>query len=121
MRKREKKISFWATEAERKRIKRLAAKTGPGEGEYLRLSALGKTIYQVEELKPILRELKGVGRNLNQLTVLSHEGRIATPNLEATLGCLERVYEAINGLFAESYGMICGGGQTGEETLHGDG
>ena len=100
-RTRNKKKSFWVTEGERKAIEKIATKTGMGDGEYLRISALGKTIYQVEELKPILHELKGIGRNLNQLTMLSHRGVIRTVNLTSTVETLGRCYQAINKLYAD--------------------
>lgn len=113
MRKRSSKISFWVSDSERKRIKNLAKKTGMGEGEYLRLSALGKTIFQIEELKPMLHDLKGVSRNLNQLTMLAHEGRVTVINLAPVLSWLERNYDVINGLFEEN--VIASGGKNNSE------
>ena len=44
-RKRNRKKSFWVTDREWKAIEKIAAGTGMGIGEYLRISALGKTIY----------------------------------------------------------------------------
>ena len=61
-RKRNRKKSFWVSDSEWKAIEKIAADTGMGIGEYLRISALGKTIYQIKELKPVLHELKGIGR-----------------------------------------------------------
>ena len=113
MRKRSSKISFWVSDSERKRIKNLAKKTGMGEGEYLRLSALGKTIFQIEELKPMLHDLKGVSRNLNQLTMLAHEGRVTVINLAPVMSWLERNYDVINGLFEEN--VIASGGKNNSE------
>ena len=113
-RTRNKKKSFWVTEGERKAIEKIATKTGMGDGEYLRISALGKMIYQVEELKPILHELKGIGRNLNQLTMLSHQGVIRTVNLTATVETLGRCYQAINKLYAyteEDKSAVIGSGE----------
>ena len=109
-RTRNRKKSFWVTDGEWNAIERIAAKTGMGIGEYLRISALGKTIYQVEELKPILHELKGIGRNLNQLTMLSHQGVVRTVNLTATADGIGRCYEAINRLYADTDAVIQGGG-----------
>ena len=109
-RTRNRKKSFWVTDGEWNAIERIAAKTGMGIGEYLRISALGKTIYQVEELKPILHELKGIGRNLNQLTMLSHQGVVRTVNLTATADGIGRCYEAINKLYADTDAVIRGGG-----------
>ena len=108
-RTRNRKKSFWVTEGERKAIEKLATKTGMGDGEYLRTSALGKTIYQIEELKPILHELKCIGRNLNQLTMLSHQGVIRTVNLTATADAVGRCYQAINKLYADTDGLIGSG------------
>lgn len=108
-RTRNRKKSFWVTDGEWKAIEKIAAKTGMGSGEYLRVSALGKTIYQVEELKPILHELKGIGRNLNQLTMLSHQGVIHTVNLTATSDAIGRCYQAINQLYASTDGVIGSG------------
>lgn len=91
-RKRNRKKSFWVSDSEWKAIEKIAAETGMGIGEYLRISALGKTIYQIEELKPVLHELKGIGRNLNQLTMLAHQGVIRTVNLTATADGIGRCY-----------------------------
>ena len=109
LRKRDKKLSFWVTESERNKIKKIAAKTGMKDGEDLLMSALGKTIYQVEELKPMLHELKAIGRNLNQLTTLAHSGRLQVVNLNGTAACLHRNYLAINRLFDECDGVIANG------------
>lgn len=109
-RKRNRKKSFWVTEGEWKAIEKIAAGIGMGLGEYLRISALGKTIYQTEELKPVLHELKGIGRNLNQLTMLSHQGVVRTVNLTAMTDGISRCYEAINKLYANTDAVIQGGG-----------
>ena len=96
------------TEGEWKAIEKIAAGTGMGIGEYLRISALGKTIYQIEELKPVLHELKCISRN--QLTMLSHQGGVRTVNLTATADGIGRCYEAINRLYADTDAVIQGGG-----------
>ena len=98
------------TDSEWKAIEKIADGIGMGIGEYLRISALGKTIYQVEELKSILHELKGIGRNLNQLTMLCHQGVVRTVNLTATADGIGRCYEAINKLYADTDAVIQGGG-----------
>ena len=109
-RKRNRKKSFWVTEGEWKSIEKIAAGIGMGIGEYLRISALGKTIYQIEELKPVLRDLKCISRNLNQLTMLCHQGVVRTVNLTATADGIGRCYEAINKLYANTDAVIQGGG-----------
>ncbi len=109
-RKRNRKKSFWVSDSEWNAIEKIAAETGMGIGEYLRISALGKTIYQIEELKPVLHELKGIGRNLNQLTMLAHQGVIRTVNLTATADGIGRCYAAINRLYADTDAVISEGG-----------
>ena len=109
MRKRNVKITVRTTESEKRKIEALAKKTGMGIGETLRCAALGKIIYQIEDLKPLLHELKGIGRNLNQLTMLSHQGVIHTVKLTATSDAIGRCYQAINKLYASTDGVIGSG------------
>lgn len=108
-RERDKKISFWATDVERRKIKKIIAKSGLSQREYLLGAALGRTIYQVNELKPVLAELKAVGRNLNQLTVLSHQGKITAVNLTEAVSTLQKIYAAINVLYDICDGVIASG------------
>ena len=56
-------------------------------------------------------ELRACGRNLNQLTVLAHEGHIQTVHLRETVEALGRTYDAVNALLTEkgqviSYGNV---------------
>ena len=97
------------SEAEQKKIKKLVVKTGLSQREYLLNAALGRTIYQVVELKPTLFELKAVGRNINQLTMLAHQGRISTVNLTEATNAWERNYVAINGLYDALDGAVASG------------
>lgn len=106
---RDKKMSFWVSEAEQKKIKKLVAKTGLSQREYLLSAALGRTIYQVEELKPMLFELKAIGRNINQLTMLAHQGHVTTINLIEATSALQRNYAAINGLYDALDGAVASG------------
>ena len=115
-RERDKKISFWATDVERRKIKKIIAKSGLSQREYLLGAALGRTIYQVNELKPVLAELKAVGRNLNQLTVLSHQGNISTVNLAEAVDILQKVYAAINVLYDICDGVITSGSEASDDS-----
>jgi len=89
--------------------------------EYLLMAAQGKTIYQIDELKPTLHELKAIGRNLNQLTMLAHQGRIEVVNLTAATEALIRNYCAINGLFEEANGAVASGNMSPREDVIDDG
>ena len=75
----------------------------------------------MNELKPVLTELKAIGRNLNQLTMLAHQGRITTVNLTAATEALTRNYIAINGLFDEANGTVASGNMPPREDVIDDG
>ena len=59
---------------------------------------------------PLLSELRAWGRNLNQLTVLAHQGHIESANLREATEMLGKVYEAVNRLLTEE----------GQVVTHGD-
>ena len=110
-RKRDEVIAFRVTAAERTQINKNIRKSGLSQREYLLNAALGQAIHVVEELKPVLSELRACGRNLNQLTVLAHEGHIQTVHLRETVEVLGRTYDAVNALLTEkgqviSYGNV---------------
>lgn len=49
--------------------------------DYVTKVAMGKEIVIITDLAEVLKELKAVGRNLNQIAVLAHSGRITAVNL----------------------------------------
>ena len=65
---------------------------------YMRACALRHKVVVVEGVKECASELKAIGRNLNQLTVLAHEGRIQLVNLEGVESALEKNYIGIQQL-----------------------
>lgn len=46
--------------------------------EYVTACCLGKQIVVIDGLEEVIRQQKGIGRNLNQLTTLAHLGKIQT-------------------------------------------
>lgn len=66
--------------------------------EYITQSALGKEIIIIDGLPEIVSQLKKIGNNLNQLTMLSHQGVINTVNLDETEESLTAMYWKINQL-----------------------
>lgn len=66
--------------------------------DYITQSALGKGIIIIDGLPQIVTELKRIGNNLNQLTMLSHQGVINTVNLDKTEESLTAIYWKINEL-----------------------
>ena len=71
-------VAFRVTKAERRQSEGKVRKSGLSQQTYLLRAALEDPICVVEELKPVLVELRGWGRNLKQLTVLAHSGRVQT-------------------------------------------
>lgn len=65
---------------------------------YIRACALRHKVVVVDGVKECNSELKAIGRNLNQLTVLAHEGRIQLVNLEGVESALEKNYIGIQQL-----------------------
>lgn len=51
--------------------------------DYVTATCLGKEIVIITDLAQVLKELKAVGRNLNQIAVLAHSGRITAVNLSS--------------------------------------
>ena len=96
-------VAFRVTKAERRQIEGKVRKSGLSQQAYLLQAALE------EELRPILAELRGWGRNLNQLTVLAHTSRVQTVYLRECMEVLGKIYEAVNRLLTEKDGVIsCG-------------
>ena len=68
---------------------------------YVRAAAMRHKITVVQGLKELTHELKGIGRNLNQLAMLAHAGVIQTIDLAETERRLEQVYVAVSELAAK--------------------
>ena len=56
-----------------------------------------------------MAQLKGIARNLNQLTVLTHQGHIQSADLSEATAALGRVYEVVNQLLTEEGRVVSHG------------
>ena len=65
---------------------------------YIRAAAMRHRVVEVDGLKELTHELKGLGRNLNQLTMLAHQGRFTAPDLHGMIQTLGRVYDKLDAL-----------------------
>ena len=70
------KFSTRMASADREAIKELAKRSGMSMSDYVTACCLGKQVVVVDGLKEVLKELKSIGRNLNQLVTLAHMGRV---------------------------------------------
>lgn len=68
---------------------------------YVRAAAMRHKVVVVDGLKEMTHELKGLGRNLNQLVVLANMGRIKEVHLGETFETLAKVYLKLQELAAQ--------------------
>ncbi|MBU5593002.1 MobC family plasmid mobilization relaxosome protein [Clostridium sp. MSJ-4] len=90
--------AFRITEKDLNTIKRKANRAKMSVTDYITESALEKKIIIIDALPEIVSQLKKIGNNLNQLTMLSHQGVINTVNLDETEESLTEIYWKINEL-----------------------
>jgi hypothetical protein len=88
-------IGFRLSESDYNKIQKKAQKAKLNISQYVSLSALDKDILMFDEMKEMNRQLSKIGNNLNQLTMLAHQGKIKEVNLtkvsENTSGMLGEV------------------------------
>ena len=68
---------------------------------YVRAAAMRHKVVVVDGLKEMSHELKGLGRNLNQLVVLANMGRITEVHLGEAFETLAKVYLQMQELAAQ--------------------
>lgn len=71
-----KKLSIRISDTDLAVVHRKAEKARLTFTEYVTRACLGKQIFVVDGLDEIIHQQKAIGRNLNQLTVLSNMGRV---------------------------------------------
>ena len=81
--------------ADREKIRALAAKAHMSMSDYVTACCLGKWIIVIDEQKELLRQLKGIGSNINRLTVLTNMGKLQFIGLEKAAGELSEVSVAL--------------------------
>ncbi len=96
--KKERRVSVRMTEEQYRAIEEKAAAAQMSVTTYIRAAALRHRVTVVAGLPEITHELKGIGRNINQLAVLAHQGRIKTAYLSDTVTALAQVYNKLSEL-----------------------
>ena len=82
MKRKDIKFSTRMAAEDREAIKKLAKQSGMSMSNYVTDCCLGKQIIIIDGLKEVLRELKGIGNNLNQLVMLVQMGKVKVFGLE---------------------------------------
>ena len=89
------KFSTRMASTDREKIRALAAKAHMSMSDYVTACCLGKRIIVIDEQKELLRQLKGIGSNINRLTVLANMGKVQVIGLEKAAGELSEVSVAL--------------------------
>ena len=89
------KFSTRMASTDREKIRALAAKAHMSMSDYVTACCLGKRIVVIDEQKELLRQLKGIGSNINRLTVLANMGKVQVIGLEKAAGELSEVSVAL--------------------------
>ena len=95
MKRKDIKFSTRMAAEDREAIKELAKQSGMSMSNYVTDCCLGKQIIIIDGLKEVLRELKGIGNNLNQLVILVHMGKVQVLGLEDMRQLLAEILIAV--------------------------
>ena len=97
----DKNYAFRITDNDLNTIKQKAKKAKMTVTDYITKSALDKDIVIIDGLPEIVTQLKKIGNNLNQLTMLSHQEVIKEVNLNETEQTLASIYWKIDDFVKE--------------------
>lgn len=86
-----KRKSVRLSKEEEKKILKKANTAGLNFSQYVREAALFHQVIVVSDIKDLYVQVAKVGNNLNQLTMLCHQGLVTSPNLEETKEMLNQV------------------------------
>ena len=99
--KKEKRITLRVTPEQYEIIQAKAAHMSTGA--YVRATALRHRVVVIDGLKEFTHELKGIGRNINQLVVLANMGKIRGVRLGETMEALGRIYGQLRELTEQEH------------------
>ena len=76
-------------------IREKAKSAGISLTDYIILCAINKKVINYDGLKELTTQIKKLGNNVNQLLILSRQGKIKTVNLTATQIELKKIYDLL--------------------------
>jgi hypothetical protein len=88
-----KQIVIRMTESDFTRLKKKVEQSGLSQAEYLRQAVLNKRIVSTEGITELIKELKRIGINLNQIARNSNTGTAATHSE------IQRISEDLGGIW----------------------
>lgn len=63
-------------------IRKKAKQARLSQSDYVTRCCLGRQVVVIEDLKEVAKQLRGIGNNLNRLTMLVNMGRVEITNLD---------------------------------------
>ncbi len=79
-------------------IRKKATQARLSQSDYVTRCCLGRQVVVIEDLKEAAKQLRAIGTNLNQLTVLANMGRVSVTNLDGMAQELAKVSAALREL-----------------------
>ena len=101
--KKEKRITLRVTPEQYEIIQAKAETAHMSTGAYVRAAALRHRVVVIDGLKEFTHELKGIGRNINQLVVLANMWKIRGVRLGETMEALGRIYGQLRELTEQEH------------------
>ncbi len=81
---------------EEKRVLLSLEDTGLNFSDYVRKAINDHPVIVISGIRDLHMQVTKIGNNLNQLTMLAHEGRITSVNLAECLEMLQLTYDKLN-------------------------
>lgn len=95
MRKRNMQTNIRMTEKEIERIKKKAKSANMTFSNYVISSALNNEVIVIDGIKDFTHQLSKVGINLNQLTMLCHQGKINCADITSVNKILKEIWDEL--------------------------
>ena len=95
-----KRFNFRVSDTMDALIRKKAADAGMSITDYIILCAIDKKVINYDGLRELTTLVKKLGNNVNQLLILSRQGRINTVSLSETQDELKRIYESLSSVLS---------------------
>lgn len=92
------KLSIRISEADWQQVHDKAEQANMTLTEYVTACCLGKQIVIIDGLEEVIRQQKGIGRNLNQLTTLANMGKVQIVYLKELTDAYAQVGSLLSGI-----------------------
>ena len=93
-----KPFAFRISESGYKTLKQKSKRGKVTMTEFLERAITDKDVIVVDGVQELISELKAIGRNLNQLTMLANMGKVETDYLADTKAQLSNIYDKLSAL-----------------------